>query len=368
MDHMKFRSALFNFRSALVIIAYGIFFVYLPVAEAGSITVRAVDGSVAGRIEVREINGVETLSMTQWSQLIDADLDWDYVTGVAEMRFHDHRLRVVDRGRGVWINGRMHSLPGPVIQQDGDLWIPLKVLDDLVDALWEGEIIWNSVENELRLYAAGFQGNQDDDRHDGQWVIVLDAGHGGSDFGCLAGEGVAEKEAVLNLALRVGDILTNRMGAYCVFTRKSDQNPGCDERVAEANRSVADLFISFHVAPLEDLQGNSFNLYLPSAESEESEIGAKLELWESRPTALLERMKTYAKSFGDGMAATANEKKFGIFNRDLSILKGLSMPAFVLELSWESAFYGDVPITEESGRNRAAEAIFDGIRSCLNVE
>lgn len=371
MDHIKFRSVSLNFRIALAIIAYSILFVYhLPVVEAGSVTVRAVDGSVAGRIEVQEFEGVEMLSMTGWAQLIDAEFDWDYVTGVAEMRFRDHRLRVADRGRGIWINGRMHSLPVPIRQQDGDLWIPLKILDDVVDALWEGEIIWNSAENELRLYRMGSKGKSADDWQDddGQWVIVLDAGHGGADSGCLTEEGVTEKEAVLNLVLRVGDILTNRMGAHCVFTRKSDNNPRADERVAEANRSAADLFISFHIAPREDMQGNSFNLFLPTVEPKTTEIDTKLELWASRSASLIERMRIYTKRFADGMVATANDKKFGIFNRDLSILKGLSMPALVLELSWDSAFYGDIKISEESGRNRAAEAIYDGIRSCLNVE
>jgi N-acetylmuramoyl-L-alanine amidase len=372
MDHLNvlLMKIAKTIRISVGIIAYFLVFSQIPIVEARSISVKAVDGSEAGTIEVRIIDGIEMLSLTEWSHLIDTELDWDYVTGVAEMQFRDHRLRFVDRGIGVWINGHMYSLPGPTLQKDGDLWIPVKILDDLVDPLWEGELIWNASENVLRLYSKGSHRHQDTDQgdRDGRLVIVLDAGHGGADSGCVTAGGISEKEVVLSLVVRVGDILSNRMGADVVLTRSSDTDQHCDDRIAEANRSAGDLFISFHTAPEEEMQGNSFALYLLPAGGETRDAGSQLELWETRSETLISLTNKYARRFAEGMLTSAGVKEFEIYHRDMSVLKGLTMPAFVLELSWDSTFYGDVKISEESGRNRAAEAIFDGIRNCINTE
>jgi N-acetylmuramoyl-L-alanine amidase len=81
-------------------------------------------------------------------------------------------------------------------------------------------------------------------------TIVLDAGHGGDDTGAPGIKGnreFLEKEVTLDLALRLGKIIEEKMPEVRVlYTRKSDKSVKLWERPNFANRNEADLFISIH--------------------------------------------------------------------------------------------------------------------------
>lgn len=74
--------------------------------------------------------------------------------------------------------------------------------------------------------------------------VMVDAGHGGYDNGATY-NGRREKDDTLRLALRVGEILTQR-GVDVEYTRTEDiyQNP--NEKANIANQSGVDLFVSLH--------------------------------------------------------------------------------------------------------------------------
>jgi len=76
-------------------------------------------------------------------------------------------------------------------------------------------------------------------------VIVIDAGHGGTDPGAT---GAANREKTLTLAAaRALKEKLERSGRYkVVMTRNSDAYVGLETRVAIARRADADLFISLH--------------------------------------------------------------------------------------------------------------------------
>ena len=76
--------------------------------------------------------------------------------------------------------------------------------------------------------------------------IVIDAGHGGHDSGTLGPGGIQEKDVVLDVALRVGKLLHQRLGAEIVYTRDDDTFIPLETRTAIANKSQADLFLSIH--------------------------------------------------------------------------------------------------------------------------
>ena len=339
------------------------------IMAADDLSVKSADGSELGRISIRTIDGTPMISLTQWASLVEADLEWDFVLGVAEMRFMDHRLRFADGGRGAWIDGRMQSLPAAVRQQDSDFWVPMKVLDDLVDSLWEGELTWNAKANTLIRFTSGPVQVQDEvpGITDDSIVIVLDPGHGGTDNGCLHINGSTEKDTVLKLAQRVSEFLINRLGAHVILTRSGDSDVSIDERVGQANRAGADLFVSIHISAQEEMPGRSFSIFhLPEKAEMETESG--LQLWESRSESVIALTREFTRRFAAGLAETAEVREYTIQPQHLACLRGLMMPAFCVELSWDSMFYGDIRITEDSGRNRAAEAIFDGIRQCLDTE
>lgn len=77
-------------------------------------------------------------------------------------------------------------------------------------------------------------------------TLVIDAGHGGHDPGCMSG-GVKEKEVTLAIALAVGSKIKEQYpDIKVIYTRSSDKFVNLWERAAIANRNNADLFISIH--------------------------------------------------------------------------------------------------------------------------
>src|SRR6266850_1729374 len=72
--------------------------------------------------------------------------------------------------------------------------------------------------------------------------IVIDAGHGGHDTGTIGPTGLMEKDLCLDVALRLGKIIQQRLpGAEVVFTRADDTFIPLEERTNIANQAKADL-------------------------------------------------------------------------------------------------------------------------------
>ncbi|MCB0824670.1 MAG: N-acetylmuramoyl-L-alanine amidase [Armatimonadetes bacterium] len=75
-------------------------------------------------------------------------------------------------------------------------------------------------------------------------IIVIDAGHGGSDSGARSG-GVNEKSLTLPVAIATAKAFTDA-GASVILTRSQDTFPSLQDRCDIANNSGANLFISIH--------------------------------------------------------------------------------------------------------------------------
>ncbi len=76
--------------------------------------------------------------------------------------------------------------------------------------------------------------------------VVIDAGHGGHDTGTIGPNGLLEKDLVLDVALRLGKLINQRLGATVVYTRADDTFIPLEQRTRIANDEKADLFISIH--------------------------------------------------------------------------------------------------------------------------
>jgi len=82
----------------------------------------------------------------------------------------------------------------------------------------------------------------------GRPIVVIDAGHGGTDPGAVAiSGGVQEKELTLALARELRDTLVERGRVRVAMTRDDDHYLTLDERAAVAQRLSASLFVSLHM-------------------------------------------------------------------------------------------------------------------------
>lgn len=77
-------------------------------------------------------------------------------------------------------------------------------------------------------------------------TIVIDAGHGGKDPGCM-GKIHKEKEVSLAVALKLGKYIEqNFKDVKVIYTRTTDVFVELEDRAQIANKAKADLFISIH--------------------------------------------------------------------------------------------------------------------------
>lgn len=78
-----------------------------------------------------------------------------------------------------------------------------------------------------------------------QYVVVLDAGHGGKDPGKVGYRGYREKDVALKITKLVGEKL-KASNIKVVYTRKTDKFVKLVQRGRIANKANADLFVSIH--------------------------------------------------------------------------------------------------------------------------
>ena len=108
-------------------------------------------------------------------------------------------------------------------------------------------------------------------------VIVIDAGHGGQDYGAIGPTGLAEKDVTLDMALRLEKLLS-KAGFKVILTRKDDTFIPLAERTQIANSNGADLFISIHANSSKKRNISGFETYfLDQAKNDEARAVAALE-------------------------------------------------------------------------------------------
>ncbi|MDZ4758833.1 MAG: N-acetylmuramoyl-L-alanine amidase [Bacteroidota bacterium] len=78
-------------------------------------------------------------------------------------------------------------------------------------------------------------------------VLVIDAGHGGYDHGCMYG-GANEKDITLSISNKLGKLISDSFkNIKVIYIRQSDSFVELHERAEIANKNNADFFLSVHV-------------------------------------------------------------------------------------------------------------------------
>ena len=211
--------------------------------------------------------------------------------------------------------------------------------------------------------------------------IVIDPGHGGHDSGTIGVGGIMEKDVVLDVALRLGRLLHEKLGAEIIYTRSDDTFIPLETRTAIANKAEADLFISVHANSSGDETARGVETYYlnftsqpdaldvaarENAVSDRSvhqladlvkKITLKDKLDESREFAADVEQSLY-----DGLHR-GNEglKNRGVKKAPFVVLIGANMPSILTEISFVTNGKDAAQLRTPDYRERVAQSIFRGV-------
>lgn len=177
-----------------------------------------------------------------------------------------------------------------------------------------------------------------------QVKVVLDAGHGGIDPGCVFNE-VSEKDITLAIVLTLKEKL-EASGISVVLTRSGDQEVDLDERWMFANSSGADLFVSIHCNSYDDDTVKGFEGYYYRDPEDKQ---------------LAELIFSAAQNHPSIRTRSVKEENY-------RVLRNTVMPAALLEIGYLSNAEERANLQSAEYQNTIAQAVFDGITAMLSRE
>jgi len=170
----------------------------------------------------------------------------------------------------------------------------------------------------------------------GKKYIVIDAGHGGTDYGAIR-NGINEKDITLDISKRVQAGLEKK-GYNVAMTRTDDTYVSLQDRVEFSEIFNPDIFVSIHV--------NSSN--------SESPYGIETHYYKDNSLTL-------AKYIHASMLNNINSKDRGLFKSKFYVINHTTAPAILVEIGFISNQNERAQLVTESRKNATAKAIIEGI-------
>ncbi len=213
--------------------------------------------------------------------------------------------------------------------------------------------------------------------------VVLDAGHGGHDTGTITKSGLVEKELVLDVALRLGKLIEERLAAEVIYTRADDTFIPLEKRAVIANQKQADLFLSIHAnsSPFKTTVGTeTFYLNFTSSKADmevaaRENAGAEKSIHELtdllRKIALKDK-KDESREFADKIQQASYDfstrthgkiRNRGVKTAPFIVLIGAQMPGVLTEIGFMSNSKEEGLLKKPEHRQKIAESLFKGIES-----
>jgi N-acetylmuramoyl-L-alanine amidase len=210
--------------------------------------------------------------------------------------------------------------------------------------------------------------------------VVIDPGHGGHDTGTIGPSGLMEKDLVLDVARRLGALITQRLGSEVIYTRSDDTFIPLEERTKIANDKKADLFLSIHANSSQAPRiAGSETFYLNFTTSEDAlevaarenatsqtsihelqtlvqKIALNEKVQESRELASIIQKALYAN-----VPRNRSYRNRGIKKAPFVVLIGAQMPSVLAEIAFLSNPKDEGLLKKPEYRQKIAEALFRGI-------
>ncbi len=199
--------------------------------------------------------------------------------------------------------------------------------------------------------------------------VVIDAGHGGYDSGAVGPTKYYEKTATLDIAQRCRKILAKRKDIKVVMTRDKDRFVSLEKRVARANKSKADLFVSIHCNASRSRYARGAETYIYSAHASNSNAARSADRenlatnWMNFMMVDMQHEAYKLRSNNLGIQVIRQVKKsLGLKDRKVEkgpfyVLASVKMPAVLVEVAFISNPKEEAKLKTLSFRQKVAEAI-----------
>lgn len=220
-----------------------------------------------------------------------------------------------------------------------------------------------------------------------KFKVVLDAGHGGKDYGATY-HGNVEKNIALKTVLKVGEILEKDPNITVVYTRNKDVFVELDDRASIANKSKANIFVSMHCNANANISAagnetyvmgitrNASNLEVAKKENSvvtlEDDYEIKYEGFDpNSPESVIgiSILQEEYRELSVELAAKVQQaftKKTSFRNRGVKeagflVLRKITMPRVLIEMGFVSNKEEGAFLNSDNGQDKLAEAIANSI-------
>ena len=166
--------------------------------------------------------------------------------------------------------------------------------------------------------------------------VVLDAGHGGSDYGAIR-EGINEKDITLDITQRVASILKSK-GYKVALTRADDTYVSLQDRVEFSENETPEIFVSIHVNSAVAVEPKGIETHYYHDYSKE-----------------------LARVVQNHLIKDINTKDRGLLKSKFYVINHTTVPAILIETGFISNEEERNELVTDSRKQKTAKAIAEGI-------
>ncbi len=222
-----------------------------------------------------------------------------------------------------------------------------------------------------------------------EWVVVIDAGHGGKDPGAV-GSKAREKNINLAVALKTGAYIKNNMkDVKVIYTRDDDTFIGLAERAEVANRHKADLFISIHSNAMTDTRFSGAETYVLGQTMDDANLQVAMKensvitfekdyetkyegfdpnsvesyiIFSLMQNTYLKQSTEFATLIQNQFRERVGRKDRGVRQAGFQVLWRTTMPSVLVELGFVTHPEEEKFLLSEQGQDYLASAIYRAFR------
>ncbi|MEN6318964.1 MAG: N-acetylmuramoyl-L-alanine amidase [Syntrophaceae bacterium] len=200
-------------------------------------------------------------------------------------------------------------------------------------------------------------------RPQGKHIVIIDAAHGGTDFGVQLTSKEHEKNVTLAIALLIKKELDKSGNIQANLTRTADIDVSLSERKNVISAARSEIFVSIHVNAGFSKNSTGYELYFPGFKStKEDKSDSKAIIRDMTRNKYLNESVKLARLIEKNMGGVFPRKSRDLRNAPITVLEGVSIPAVVLEIGFATNADDRKKMLEENTQSAIAHALSQSIK------